>query len=54
MKVRMLCNYILPKRDDMVSLVFQTEPGGLKFFLAYVLSYLQYDGQYDAYVPESP
>jgi len=26
MKVRMSCNYILPERDDMVSLVFQTEP----------------------------
>jgi len=25
-KVRMPCNYILPEHDDMVSLVFQTEP----------------------------
>jgi len=23
----MSCNYILPERDDIVSLVFQTEPG---------------------------
>jgi len=26
MKVKMSVNYILPERDDLVSLVFQTEP----------------------------
>jgi len=31
MKVRMLCNYILPERDEIVSLVFQTEPSSYKW-----------------------
>ena len=46
MNVRMSCNYIMPERDDIVSLVFQTEPGR-KYTDVHVK--IRYQNSYDVF-----